>query len=150
VLGDGHEWTVGEDWHTDTGLMHDLFQVTTPSPEHEKLRKRFAAEPMFMSILDVLLELDHGKSTRDQRRAQHRAKEYMIDEGKLWRIADGRTSRARAHLECVTQVEMVELARVQHETGGHFMLDMVKLELMDKYCGSRVDQAIVKGIKSCG
>ena len=26
----------------------------------------------------------------------------------------------------------------------------MKLELMDKYCGSRVDQAIVKGINSCG
>ena len=45
---------------------------------------------------------------------------------------------------------MTELARIQHETGGHFMWDMVKLKLMDKYHGSRVDQAIVKGINSCG
>ena len=105
---------------------------------------------MYMSILDALLELDHGKSAWDRNRAQHRAKEYMIDGGKLWRIADGRTSRARAQLECVTQVEMAELARVQHETGGHYMRDMVKMALLDKYSGSRVDQVIVKGINNCG
>ena len=149
VTGDGHEWTVGEDWYSDTGLSNDMFQITTTA-EHDKLRTRFAAEPMFLSILDALLELDHGKSSRDQRRARHRAKDFMIEGGKLWRVADGRTSRARARLECVTQTEMTELARVQHETGGHFMRDMVKLELTDKYCGSRVDQAIVKGISNCG
>jgi len=45
---------------------------------------------------------------------------------------------------------MVELARVQHKTGGHYMWDMVKIALLDKYLGSRVDQAIVKGINNCG
>jgi hypothetical protein len=149
VTGDGHEWTVGEDWHTNAGLSNDMFQVI-PTTEHDKLRVRFAAEPLFMFILDALLELDHGKSPRDQRRARHRAKDFMIEGGKLWRVADGRTSRARARLECVTQAEMTELARVEHETGGHFTRDLVKLKLMDKYCGSRVDQAIVKGIISCG
>jgi hypothetical protein len=59
--GDGHDWTVGEDWHTDTGLTHDLFQIATVV-EHKRLRTRFAAEPMFLSILDALLELDHGTS----------------------------------------------------------------------------------------
>jgi hypothetical protein len=59
------------------------------TPEHEELRKQFTAEPMFLSILDALLELDHSKSTRDRSKAQHQAKEYMIDKGKLWRIADG-------------------------------------------------------------
>jgi hypothetical protein len=149
VTGDGHEWTVGEDWYTNSGLSNDMFQIT-PTTEHDKLRARFAAEPLFASILDALLELDHGKSPRDQRRARHRAKDFMIEGGKLWRVADGRTSRARARLECVTQAEMTELARAEHETGGHFMRDLVKLKLMDKYCGSRVDQAIVKGIISCG
>jgi len=149
VPGDGHNWTVDEDWYTNSGLSHDIYQITTTA-EHEQLRTRFAAKPMFTSILDALLELDHGKSPREQRKAKHRAKDFMIKGGKLWRIADGRTSRARAHLECVTQAEMIELARAQHEMGGHFMRDMVKLELMDKYHGSRVDQAIVKGINSCG
>jgi hypothetical protein len=122
--------------------------MTLP-PEHEKLRERFAVEPMFMTILDALLELDHDKNTQDRSRAQHRAKEYMIDDGKLWRIADSRMSRAHAQLECVTQVKMVELARVQHETSSHYMWDMVKIALLDKYSGSRVDQAIVKGINNC-
>ena len=149
VPGDGHNWTVGEDWYANNGLSHDVYQITTMA-EHEQLRARFAAEPMFTSILDALLELDHGKSPREQRKAKHRAKDFMIEGKKLWRVADGRTSRARARLECVTQAEMTELAKAQHETGGHFMRDMVKLELMDRYHGSRVDQAIVKGINSCG
>jgi hypothetical protein len=91
--GNGHKWTVSEDWHTDTGLAHDLFQITT-AVEHGKLRARFATEPMFTSILDALLELDQGKNPRDRRRAQHGAKDFMIENGKLWRVADGQTSRA--------------------------------------------------------
>ena len=145
---DGHTWTVSEDWHTNSGLTQDLFGVT-PVPEHEALRTRFKNEPMFASILDALLELDHGNSTRDKKRARHRAQDFMIAEGKLWRVADGRTSRARARLECVTQPEMVDLAKKEHESGGHFKRDMVKLELMDKYYGTRVDQAIVKAISDC-
>ena len=91
--GDGHNWTVGEDWYTNTGLSHNVYQIATTA-EHERLRTRFAAEPLFTSILDALLELDHGKSPRDRRKAQHRAQDYMIEGEKLWRVADGRTSRA--------------------------------------------------------
>ena len=65
-----------------------MFQII-PTPEHDKLRERFAAKPLFMSILDVLLELDHGKSPQDQWRAQHQAKDFMIEGGKLWRVANG-------------------------------------------------------------
>jgi hypothetical protein len=93
VLGDGHNWTVGEDWYTNTGLSHDVYRITTTA-EHERLRTRFAAESMFTSILDALLELDHGKSPWDRWKAQHQAQDFMIDGEKLWRVADGRTSRA--------------------------------------------------------
>ena len=74
----------------------------------------------------------------------------MISEGKLWRVVDGHSSRAWARLECVTQTEMADLARREHKVGSHFKCDMVKLALMDKYCGTRVNQAIVKGINDCG
>jgi len=67
--GDGHEWTVSEDWHMDLGLTHDLFQVMTLPLKHAKLRKWFATESMFMSILNALLELDHDKNTQDRSRA---------------------------------------------------------------------------------
>jgi len=41
---------------------------------------------------------------------------------------------------------MVDLVKNKHESGGHFKREMVKLELMDKYYGTRVNQAIVKAI----
>jgi len=146
---DGHGWTVSEDWHSNVGLTHNLFHVT-PEHEHDALWIHFQDEPMFLSVLDALLELDHRTSACDKKKARHRAQEFMIAEGKLWRVADGCLSRPWARLECVTQTEMVNLARKEHEVGGHFKHDMVKLALMDKYCGTRVDQAIVKGINDCG
>src|ERR1700720_3539406 len=110
VLGDGHNWTVDEDWYTNTGLSHDMYRTTTTA-EHGRLRTRFAAEPMFTSILDALLELDHGKSPRDRRKAQYRARDFMIEGEKLWRGADGRKTKARARPECVTKAEKTKLAR---------------------------------------
>lgn len=82
--GDGHEWTVSKDWDTNTGLTHDLFQVESVTTEYEALRACFKAEPMFLSIIDTILELDQGKNVWDKRKARHRAAEFMIGKGKLW------------------------------------------------------------------
>lgn len=147
--GDGHEWTVSEDWETTTGLTHDLFQVTTPTG-YEALQIRFRNEPMFLSILEALLELEHGNNAREKRKAKHRARDYMIEDGKLWQIGDGKLARARSKRECVTEAEMVELAKELHKKGGHFHRDNVKLALMDAYVGTRVDRCIIKGIRDCG
>jgi hypothetical protein len=88
--GDGSEWTVSEDWESNTGLTHDIFQLTDPStPEIAELRDRFKNEPIFAEVIDAILDLDHGASLRVKKRARHRASEYMIDEGKLWRVAGG-------------------------------------------------------------
>ena len=67
---DGHTWTVSEDWNLNVGLTHDLFLVT-PVHQHETLRTHFQDMPMFLLILDALLELDHGKSTQDKKKARH-------------------------------------------------------------------------------
>lgn len=75
---------------------------------------------MYLSIIQALADIDQGLSVKEKRKVWHRAKEYMVDEGRLWRVADGRTSRAIARLECVTQKEMTELARRLHEENGHF------------------------------
>ena len=147
--GDGHEWTVNENWEATTGLTHDLFQITTLD-EHEALQARFKDEPMFSAILEALQELEHGSDVREKRKARHRAREYMIEGGKLWRIGDGRLPRARVRHKCVTEPEMVELARNIHAKGGHFHRDNVKLALMDTYVGTRVDQCIIRGIRDCG
>ena len=147
--GDGHEWTVSKDWETATGLTHNLFQIMTPT-EHEALQIWFGNEPMFFLILEALSELEHGNDAREKRKAKHKARDYMIQDGKLWQIGDGKLARARLKRECVTEVEMVELAKDLHKKGGHFHCDNMKLALMDAYVGIRMDRCIVKGIRDCG
>ena len=88
---DGSEWTVSEDWETNIGLTHDIFQLTETNqiipPEVAKLRERFKDEPIFAEVIDAILELDQGTNLRQRKRARHRASEYMIEEGRLWWVA---------------------------------------------------------------
>jgi hypothetical protein len=54
-----------------------------------------------LEVVEALLELDHGKSLRERKRARHRASGYMIEGGKLWRVTNGRSVCAEARLECI-------------------------------------------------
>jgi hypothetical protein len=93
--GDGSEWSVSEDWEATKGLTHNIFHATDASNlEMARLRERFKNEPIFAEVIDALLELDQGRSLRLRKRARHRASEYAIMEGKLWRIAGGHKTRA--------------------------------------------------------
>jgi hypothetical protein len=73
----------------------------------------------------------------------------MIDEGKLWFVGGGTRTRAVARRECVTKEEAVELARAEHDKGGHFHRDLVKIALLDRIHTPNLDQAIVKAITDC-
>ena len=119
--GDGSEWTVSEDWESDKGLVHDIFLLTDANaPEITKLRDRFKEEPIFTEVIDAILDLDQGANLRTRKCARHRASEYMIEEGKLWRIAGGHSTRARSKVECVTRGEALQLASVEHKSKGHW------------------------------
>ena len=146
--GDGSEWDVCPDPDMLTGVVQDLFQVAVPT-EHLNLYARFANEPIFAHIIDALLELNHGTRIRDRKRAQHNAVNYQIDEGRLWFIGGGNKTRARSRRECVTRVEAVELARKEHEDGGHWHRDSIKLALMDRIHSPALDSSIVKAILGC-
>jgi len=87
--GDGSEWTVCEDWEAVMGLMHDIFQVETMGHTAE-LCRHFAKEPIFLEVIESLLELDQGHGMRERRRAKHQALEYMIEDSKLWQVGYGR------------------------------------------------------------
>jgi hypothetical protein len=149
--GDGHEWSVSEDWEARTGLANDIFIIQTSQPEsmYTALRARFANEKVFIEIINSILELDHGKSLKVQKRAKHKAKGYMIDEGRLWRIGDG-SARAKAKLECVTQDETVALAWEEHRNNGHFHRDNIKANLLNRITSPKMDQSITKAILDCG
>jgi hypothetical protein len=149
--GDGHEWTVSEDWEARTGLTNDILVIHTTQPEstYEVLRTRFAKETVFIEVIDSILELDHGKSLRVRKRAKHKAKGYMIEGEKLWKIGDG-SDRARARLECVTKEETVQLAWEEHRNNGHFHRDNIKAKLLNTITSPGMDQSITKAILDCG
>ena len=94
--------------------------------------------------------LDHGESLHTKKQARHRMLGYQIDGGKLWRIGDGKSTRARARLECVTQAEAKELARIEHEKNGHFGCDLIKIGLLDRICSPKLDKSILSAIVECG
>jgi hypothetical protein len=149
--GDGHEWTVSEDWEACTKLANDILVIHTTQPEstYNTLRTCFAEEKVFIEVIDSILELDHGKSLRAQKRAKHKAEGYMIEDGRLWRIGDG-SERAKARLECVTKEETVRLAWEEHRNNGHFHRDNIKAKLLNKITSPNMDQSITKAILDCG
>ena len=75
---------------------------------------------------------------------------YQIKGGKLWHIGDGKSTRAQACLECITQEEAKELARVEHETNGHFGHDLIKIALLDRVCSPKLDKSILAAIVEFG
>ena len=149
--GDGSEWTVSEDWEANTGLTHDIFHTsTTETPEIAKLRERFKDEPIFAEVIDAILGLDQDTNLRAKKHARHRASEYMIEDGKLWRIAGGHHTRARSRVECITRAEATQRARQEHELNGHWQRDSIKKSLLDQIWSPGLDASIVKGITDCG
>lgn len=152
VNGDGHEWTVSEDWEARTGVVNDIFQVNdvSPVPASLEMLERFSEEKVFRDIVGSLLELDQGRSLRDRKRARHKAKGYMIEGGKLWRIGDRKSIRSRPRVECVTQKEASALAWTIHQTKGHFHRDNIKTELSDTILSPKLDRSIAAAIMDCG
>ena len=148
---DGSQWTVSEDWEASTGLTHDIFYVTNPAdPNVAQIRERFQNEPIFLEVIDAILDLDHGKSIRLRKRARHRASEYMMEDNRLWKVAGGHQNRARARVECVTKDEATNIAQKQHTENGHWGRDAVKKALMDRIWCPNLDNSIITGIARCG
>jgi RNase H-like domain found in reverse transcriptase/Reverse transcriptase (RNA-dependent DNA polymerase) len=146
---DGHEWTVSEDWEARTGIQNDIFQIES-LPTYDALRNRFANEKIFLNVIEALAELEHGKSIRERKKAKHQAEGYMIQDGKLWKIGNTKSTRAKPRVECIPQSEAVTLAWEIHRNEGHFHRDNVKIALMDKIASPHLDQSITKAIMDCG
>lgn len=145
---DGSDYTVSPDWEQGVGLAYDVFYVSL-SPENAALREWFKSEPLFLDVINALEGVKHSKNLHKQKRAQHCALHYMIEDNKLWHIAGGMRARARARQECVTQEEAVQLAREEHKNGSHWHRDSIKIALLDKIHSLRLDQSIIKAIYNC-
>ena len=146
--GDGSEFTVSPDWERTARLTHDVYCVT-PSTENAALRDQFKLEPLFLNVIDVLEGVKNSRNLREQKRAQHRALHYMIEDGRLWYIAGGTRARARSRQECITQEEATQLAKEEHEKNGHWHRDSIKISLLDKIHSPKLNQSIIKAILDC-
>ena len=124
---DGSSWSVSPDWEVSRGIIQDVLLTEV---EESSLRERFQDEPLFLSILDAIQGVQSSKSERDQQRAKHCAMQYLIDEGKLWRLNGGDDSRALPRTECVSRTEAKALAATQHADNGHWGRDAVKIALL--------------------
>ena len=145
---DGSEWEVEADWESRAGLVYGI-NCMSISLAAQSLRDRFASTPLFRDVIDALEGIQSGIGLRERKRARHRAARYMIEDGRLWFVGGGTSARAVARRECVTKEEAMELARIEHEKGGHFHRDLIKIALLDKIHTPGLDQAIVTAIADC-
>ncbi|OJA13674.1 hypothetical protein AZE42_13674, partial [Rhizopogon vesiculosus] len=118
-------------------------------PAIEDMHTQFQHEPLFLEVVEALLDLDSGKPERDHHQARHQALGYIIEEGHLWRIADGKSTRTQARVECISQEEAVEMARDSHVKNGHWGCDLRKLQLMDRIFSLKLDKSIVTALLQC-
>ena len=137
--GDSSEWTVSEDWEANVGLTHNIFYTTNPeTSETAKLRERFKNEPIFAEVIDAILELDQNTDLKQKKRARHRASEYMIEDGRLWRVAGSHSTRAKSRVECVTREEASLLVKQEHEENGHWQTGDQSLYEVDTLQGTSI------------
>ncbi|KAJ3893819.1 hypothetical protein GG344DRAFT_42431 [Lentinula edodes] len=157
TAGDGSEWTVSEDWEAVTGLVNDVFGVSAgdgmlrgnDATDWEAMLSRFANEPVFTEVVEVLRVLESTASDKEKKRAQHKAARYMVEDNRLWKVGGNEGIRERARVECVTKREAVVLAKTQHGEEGHWGRDSIKLALMDRIWSPKLDESIMEAIVSC-
>ena len=149
--GEGDSWTVNPDRDETVGLTNDvLLTLDTGSNEQIKaLRTRLKNEHLFIEVIDAITARDSAKTVRDRRRARHRASQYVLEEGKLWKLHGGTSTRARTRTECISRAEAEQRAAQQHQQGGHMGRDGVKIALKDVISSPDLDLSIMKAIQAC-
>lgn len=77
-----------------TGLVHDLYHVAELL-DLTVLKERFKDEPLYLDVIDAIIGFaSHETTIREKKCAQHRKTQYMLDEGKLWFVGGGSSTRA--------------------------------------------------------
>ncbi|OJT13171.1 Pro-Pol polyprotein [Trametes pubescens] len=104
---------------------------------------------MFLEVIKAIMNDIEGVEPRIARRAKHRAEQYLIEDGKLWRTRGGTAARARPRVECITRTEAIEQAREEHAQKGHWGRDTIKIALLDKYWSPKLDASILNAIQHC-
>ncbi|KAG2057633.1 hypothetical protein BDR06DRAFT_839056, partial [Suillus hirtellus] len=146
-LQDRSMWTVSEDWEVEKGLVNDIL-LTSTIDEHtvRSLMECFTNESVFLEVIESLAQINSNKPLRDHKQAHHQASEYLIEDGKLWRLRGGTVVQAQSRTECVLQEEARQLAATQHEQMGHWGQDAIKIALTDQIYSPKLDTSIMNAI----
>ncbi|CAK5266801.1 unnamed protein product [Mycena citricolor] len=129
---DGSSWSVLADWESARGVTRDIFALAEAQTVSHPLQAQFADDLFFAPVVDILLGQTVGNSITERRRLVHRAEGFMIDDGKLWRVAET-AARQVARTECIPTAQGFELAMATHAQNGHFNVESTKLKLADRY-----------------
>lgn len=131
---DGSSWSVLPDWESSRGITHDILMVAedSPSTPMHALEAQFRGDVFFMPIVRHLLGKTAGASISERRRAMHRAEGFSITDGRLWRISSKPSDRVARTL-CIPTADGFQRALEAHKLNGHFMADLLKLHLRDRY-----------------
>lgn len=101
---DGSSWTVCEDWEANTGLINYLFKVDADKNDSDvtdKLLQWFKDEPIFMEVVQALQDLTAHMDKRTAQCAQHWAKQYFIQNGKLWKTKGRPDTQGRVSTDTI-------------------------------------------------
>jgi hypothetical protein len=129
VHGDSSEWILSPDWEAQLGIVNNLFMVgiegstylVMPVPKGTMaLQEWFKDEPIYLQVIDMLMEINFGAGEREQEHAHHQVSQYFIKEGKLWQLGGGTGVWARLRRECLTWAEAREKVAEVHANQGHF------------------------------
>ncbi|KAJ7502176.1 hypothetical protein B0H11DRAFT_1649345, partial [Mycena galericulata] len=130
---DGSDWSVLPDWEATKGIVRDVLTVSdAPNELRNPLQTQFADDIFFAPIVEHLLGHTAGTTIPDRKRAAHRSAGFMIEDGKLWRVADSAARRV-ARTECIPAAQGFAKALETHANNGHFSVESTKLKLSDRY-----------------
>ncbi|KII83194.1 hypothetical protein PLICRDRAFT_77469, partial [Plicaturopsis crispa FD-325 SS-3] len=142
--GDGGGWSVAADWHATSGMTNSLWHLVettaavAAATREPNLRERFHGDEYFIPIIDQLLGSRTGSTIKARRHVYKRAQEYMIEDGRLWKVGD-KQSRRVPRVECIPSREGFNTALKAHMENGHWDVDITKLWLRDRYFWPHID-----------
>ena len=98
---DGEDWSIDPGWEASKGIMNDVFALGVQ--QEVGLHTCFVKNSYFSEVVEWLEggQLATTSDNTSQRRARRRAADFLIEDGKLWRVARGRQAWRILRVECV-------------------------------------------------
>ncbi|KIJ47078.1 hypothetical protein M422DRAFT_164361, partial [Sphaerobolus stellatus SS14] len=147
TCNEGEDYDVDPGRESTHGIINDIFALQAREAQRG-ITERFAEEPYFLEIIEWLEEGRSGGKDDEQTRKRmlHKARDYMVEEEKLWRVARGRQAWRAPKVECIPGTEAYKIARKAHTNGGHFGRDLTILKLQQMYFWHNMQRTVVEAI----